>query len=61
MKSFTIQESSIAFHAKSDEGRSISSVMGARTQKTYSGFRKTLYKTLATAGKTKSNVSSSPS
>ena len=60
-KSFTIQESSIAFHAKSDEGRSISSVMGARTQKTYSGFRKTLYKTLATAGKTKSNVSSSPS
>ena len=42
-KSFTIQESTIAFHGKSDEGRSVSSVMGARTQKTYNGFRKTLY------------------
>jgi len=42
-KSFTIQESTIAFHKKSAEGRSISSVLGARTQRTYSGFRKTLY------------------
>jgi hypothetical protein len=42
-KSFTIQESTIAFHKESGEGRSISSVLGARTQKTYSGFRKTLY------------------
>lgn len=42
-KAFTIQESTIAFHRQSETGRSISSVMGARTQKTFKGFRKTLY------------------
>lgn len=42
-KSFTIQESTVAFHHESENGRSISSVLGARTQKTFNGFRKTLY------------------
>ena len=42
-KNFTIQDSSIAFHQESDAGRSISSTLEAVTQKTYKGFRKTLY------------------
>jgi len=42
-KSFTIQESTVAFHQESENGRSISSVLGARTQRTFNGFRKTLY------------------
>lgn len=43
-KSFTIQDSSIAFHEDSEEqGRSISSVLEAQTQRTYKGFKKVLY------------------
>lgn len=41
-KTFTIQESTIAFH-KEESGRSISSVLEAQTQRTYKGFRKVLY------------------
>lgn len=41
-KTFTIQESTIAFH-KEVSGRSISSVLEAQTQRTYKGFRKVLY------------------
>lgn len=42
-KTFTIQESTIAFHKEQESGRSISSVLEAQTQRTFKGFRKVLY------------------
>lgn len=43
-KSFTIQDNTVAFHQDRDDGRSISSVLSARTQASKQGFKKTLYK-----------------
>lgn len=42
-KTFTIQESTIAFHKEQESGRSISSILEAQTQRTHLGFRKVLY------------------
>jgi formate-dependent nitrite reductase cytochrome c552 subunit len=42
-KQFTIESNSIAFHNSEETGRSISSTLEAQTQKTHTGFRKTLY------------------
>ena len=43
-KSFTLDKGSIAFHEiKEEVGRKISSVYEARTQKTHTGLRKSLY------------------
>jgi hypothetical protein len=41
-KSFTISDSSVAFHSKA-QGRKISSILEARTKVSYLGFRKVLY------------------
>lgn len=42
-KEFTIEGSSIAFHSEDESGRSMASIIDARTHKTYEGFSKTLY------------------
>lgn len=42
-KTFTIQESTIAFHKEQESGRSISSILEAQTQRTHKGFKKVLY------------------
>lgn len=42
-KSFTIQGNGVAFHQNKGDGRSISSVLASTTQKSHSGFKKTLY------------------
>lgn len=45
-KTFTIQKNSIAFHHedhKSEQARSISSMLEASTQRTHKGFKKILY------------------
>ncbi len=42
-KSFTIDKTSVAFHSKSENGRSISSTIGAMSSKMIRGFRKTMY------------------
>ncbi len=42
-KTFTIENTSIAFHKEQASGRNISSVLGAQTKRTFKGFRKTLY------------------
>jgi hypothetical protein len=42
-RSFTIERSSVAFHSKGDQGRSISSTIGVMSSKTTNGFRKTVY------------------
>jgi hypothetical protein len=41
-KVFTIENNTIAFHQE-QAGRGISSITNARSQKTFQGFRKTLY------------------
>lgn len=41
-KSFTIEDSSVAFHSK-EKGRRISSTLEARTKVSYLGFRKVVY------------------
>lgn len=41
-KSFTISDSSVAFHSKA-KGRGISSTLEARTKVSYLGFRKVVY------------------
>jgi len=43
-RSFTIDQSTIAFHSEDSIGRSISSVMESATQKSQRGFKKTTYK-----------------
>ena len=43
-KSFTIQDNSVAFHRERSDGRSISSVLSARTRAAQAGFKKTLYR-----------------
>lgn len=42
-KTFTIQESTIAFHKEQESGRNISSILEAQTQRTHKGFKKVLY------------------
>lgn len=42
-KSFTIQESTVAFHNEESSGRSISSIIGVQTRKSHKGFNKTTY------------------
>ena len=43
-KSFTIEESTIAFHSEPQAGRSISSVLDSVTKTTHNGFKKITYK-----------------
>ena len=42
-KSFTIEDNSVAFHQDNIDGRSISSIGEAKSQKTHTGFKKTMY------------------
>ena len=43
-RSFTIEGSNIAFHKEKKDGRSISSILETKTQVSFKGFKKTVYK-----------------